>query len=760
MSGREKIIGYLDAAAIQHDAVTILLNRRNGTLGPSGAGPISLGYANLGLSAAADWDGDGNLDLAVTSYNDNKMIVLWGHADGSFNMTDSIVLTTSGNAQSVAAADFDHDGKLDLAVGVHGGTRESFVQLFQGAGGRQFTDRPGWQMGRDTNVYVVTGDFDGDGHPDVATASYSGLDPSGTATLQIWPGNGTWRFAPGSLVRPSAVPHAIAAGDFNGDSLPDLAAANTDDDSVTVALTSTIYGFDLAAAQELTPGATAKPGAVATADVNGDGYEDLLVANFGTRTASIYLGQHGWTFDPVPYATLSTPEMPYAVLAADLNNDGLIDAAVGNGTQVSVFLQNAQSQFGAAIDTVVTDASRLGTSMALSDFDRNGVLDLAVTQNPSQGNSGTVSVLLGNGDGRFTAKGGPIPTGSLARSVAVADFNNDRNPDLAVANSSGGNVVVLLGNGGGTFDPNPVSLDAESNPESVVAADFDGDGNMDIAVGVRNGGSPSLIYAYKGDGSGTSFKQTLRAMLKPNWNREVALTVGDFDGDNVPDLAIASYDPTYASTTSDLRVWRGNGQWVFTQAALLSVEASPTSVAVADLNGDSIPDLAVASQSGTVSVVLSQPSAVATVTVPGVSAVGTGPHEVVAFYEGDPTTANPYAQSESAGNVMLEAQKARPQVTLDAPAHAVQGVGLRLTAKVDPPQAQAHEAGGTVDFYNGTTRMAIGVPLIGGAAVYLTQVGDLAPGETNVLTVRYSGDANFQAAESPPVDVRVQEQRR
>src|SRR5881628_2469498 len=142
-------------------------------------------------------------------------------------------------------------------------------------------------------------------------------------------------------------------------------------------------------------------------------------------------------------------------------------------------------------------------SVAVGDFNGDGRLDLAVTNASSYDVPGTVSVLLGNGDGTFQSALS-FAAGSDARSVAVGDFNGDGRPDLAVANAGyPGTVSVLLGNGDGTFQP-AQSFAAGSNAVSVAVGDVNGDGRPDLVVadlGLNTGYSTVLVLLGNGDGT-------------------------------------------------------------------------------------------------------------------------------------------------------------------------------------------------------------------------------------------------------------------
>ena len=189
------------------------------------------------------------------------------------------------------------------------------------------------------------------------------------------------------------------------------------------------------------------PDSVATADFNGDGKLDLSVVNFGDNTVSILLGNGDGTFQAqVDYATATDPSW---VAVGDFNKDGKMDLAVANGTDssgnmVSVLLGNGDGTFQARVDYQAGRGSFPANSVALGDFNRDGNLDVAVGNYGPDFLTGSVSILLGNGDGTFQAHmdylAGINPVG-----VLVGDFNRDNNLDLAVLNNNGGRRFHLVG---------------------------------------------------------------------------------------------------------------------------------------------------------------------------------------------------------------------------------------------------------------------------------------------------------------------------
>ncbi len=220
-------------------------------------------------------------------------------------------------------------------------------------------------------------------------------------------------------------------------------------------------------------GVGSNPQSVAVGDFNGDGRPDLTVANQGSATVSVLLGNGDGTFAPL--MDFSVGLSPSSMAIGDLNGDGRPDLAVANQSSntVSVLLGNGDGTFAPLMDFSVGTSP---SSVAIGDLNGNGRPDLAVA---NQG-SATVSVLLGNGDGTFT----PVMNfgvGLSPSSVAVGDLNGDGKPDLAVANFGSDTVSVLLGNGSGSFG-GATNFSVGSNPQSVAVGDLNGDGWPDLAV--------------------------------------------------------------------------------------------------------------------------------------------------------------------------------------------------------------------------------------------------------------------------------------
>jgi len=331
---------------------------------------------------AADFNGDGKLDLAIANSGDNTVSILLGNDNGAF--TANPTLATGSGPYSLAVGDFNNDGILDLAVTNFGNGTGNTVSVFLGNGGGTFSSPVTYTVGNGP-VSVIAADFDRDGKLDLAVANQTDR----TVSILLGNGDGTFQakvdYAAGTIDVGS-----VAAGDFNADNKLDLAVTNPSSDTVSVLLGKGDGTFQAPVAYSTgNPGA--HPTAVAALDVNGDGKLDLAVTNFNAKTVAILLG----------------------------NGDGTFKASVNYSTTAGAFT---------GPDAIAT-----------GDFNADGKVDLAIT---NQGDN-TVAILLGNGDGTFQVPQ-ESTTGNSAAGVAAGDFKGNGRLDLAVADSSDNMVSIML----------------------------------------------------------------------------------------------------------------------------------------------------------------------------------------------------------------------------------------------------------------------------------------------------------------------------
>ncbi|MEU2154747.1 FG-GAP-like repeat-containing protein [Streptomyces sp. NPDC019396] len=343
--------------------------------------------------------------------------------------------------------------------------------------------------------------------------------------LVVFPTAGTaWAatvsFAPAVDYGVGTSPASVAVGDLDGDGDQDLAVANSTDNNVSVLLNAGNGTF----APQVTYGVGASPASVAVGDLDGDGDQDLAVANSIDNNVSVLLNAGDGTF--APQVTYGVGANPNSVVVADFDGDGDQDLATADalGNTVTVLLNAGDGTFGPGTTYGV---GLVPFTVVAADLDGDGDQDLATAD--TLGN--TVSVLLNNGDGTF-ATAVPYGVGTFPVSVAAADLNGDGRQDLITADAGDDQVSVLLNAGGGTFagaTPYPTG----TAPAAVVAADLDGDGDQDLAT--ADGASTVSVLLNNGSGVFAA------PVPFPVGADPIALAAGDLDGDADQDLVTANF---------------------------------------------------------------------------------------------------------------------------------------------------------------------------------------------------------------------------
>jgi type II secretory pathway component GspD/PulD (secretin) len=313
-------------------------------------------------------------------------------------------------------------------------------------------------------------------------------------TISVLLGNGDGTFNAQASYDVGTAPEWIATGDFNKDGNVDIAVANQNSNTISILLGNGDGTFQ----PQTTITTGAQPISVIAAnmhDTNGNGNLDLVVANHGDDTISIFQGNGDGTFQS-PATVIALPKgfAPSSIAESDFNSDGHIDLAVteqGNNS-VSIFLGKGDGTFQNRVDYPVGNSP---VWVSAADLNADGIIDLAVADNgaPTSALSGdSVSVLLGQVNPNATTTGtGAFGTqvayaaGNSPTSIAVADFNEDGLADLAVAAETDNSVALLLGQGPGTFGPF-FELPVGTDPLSLFTADFNADGRSDLAA-VNNG---------------------------------------------------------------------------------------------------------------------------------------------------------------------------------------------------------------------------------------------------------------------------------
>ena len=316
----------------------------------TGSGPLG--------TVIGDIDGDGQADIATANSNANSVSVLRNTSAGSITFAAPNDFSTGTNPRSIAAADLDGDGKLDLAVPNSNGNNSgpstvSVLRNTSTAGAVSFASQITFTVGANPNSIAID-DIDGDGKPDlvVTNANVQSSDPVQTiSVLRNTSTVGTISFANQQTFNVGSKPGAVAIGDIDGDGKPDLAVANSDNisnvavnpDTISVLRNTSTVGT-ISFANQLTFATGNIPQSVAIGDIDGDGKPELVVGNTNTSDISLFLNTSSVgsiAFDPK--LDFSTGSGRKTVVLAELNDDSKLDIAVpsSNSATLSVFLNTS-----------------------------------------------------------------------------------------------------------------------------------------------------------------------------------------------------------------------------------------------------------------------------------------------------------------------------------------------------------------------------------------------------------------------------------
>jgi hypothetical protein len=397
-------------------------------------------------------------------------------------------------------------------------------------------------------------------------------------------------------------PRAVAVGDFNNDTNPDIVTANitVNDDSILLGNANGTFQ------PQMKNGVGKSPVGVAVGDFNHDGNLDIATANEGSFTSNanstsfpgflaVSLGKGNGTFPNTTTYVLpnvianQVQQFPSSdsIAVGDLNNDGNLDVVMtvddeeGHG-YVNVFLGQGDGTFKELAPFAINSASP--DSIALADINGDGKLDLVTSGNRR------LSILLGNGDGTFQEVIDPVVGTGVAgfegvSNVAVGEFDKDSRPDIAVTGrfftsvngtfQSGSVVSVLSGTNKGTFQPSQTIVLTGHAIIAMALADLNRDGKLDVVTAnfTTNFPNPGTVSVFLGNGDGT-----LQAPLNFSSGAVIpeGVAVGDFNHDGFPDLAIPDFH------TNTVQVLINSGSWpaltTTTAAPALAASANPAAM--------------------------------------------------------------------------------------------------------------------------------------------------------------------------------------
>lgn len=598
----------------------------------SSAFPIAIGNSTtqpMNL-AALDIDGDGKVDLAVVDQANQQVYAVRKVVS---NYVAGVIFATGAQPQLIAAADVNGDGRPDLVV-TDNATNVIQVALNATSSGivtfRALQPFAG--VAGATSLRIV--DVNGDGKPDVILSS-SANPLAGVLINRTAPGSATMHFSPLQTFTTAAAVNFAALADVNGDGLPDVVTAHTGDNSLSVLLNSApapAASVNFTAPQIFTT--DFGPSAIVTADFNGDGIADAVSVNNAANSVSVLFGTTAPGAATPTFATAQTFAVggdPAGAVVADFNADGRPDIAVVNGSgTVSVLLNTTwpgamTPSFGTQVTFAVGQSSN---AIVAYDVNGDGLVDLVVSNFADN----TISVLLntsppGGTTANFAAQQ-TFATPALPNALAVGDVNRDGKRDVLVTSFTGNVVAVLLNNttpGSATAAfASPQTFATGTDPDGVVVADFNGDGIPDLATANNISNNVSVLF-------GTTLSGATTCTFAPAVNFPVGIvangiSAADLDGDGRIDLLVANYA---SSTISLLKNTTNAGAATpsFAAQRTFATGSGPYAVTTADIDGDGKPDILTANRQGpSISVLLNTQYRA---TIATSTATGTILHDVI-----------------------------------------------------------------------------------------------------------------------------------
>jgi hypothetical protein len=643
----------------------------------------------------ADFNNDGKPDLAVvnqgpssTSTSQGSLSVLLGNGDGSFQPAVTTDVLNSGLATgiagSVAVGDFNGDRLLDIALNTAGPAGPA-VEVLLGKGDGSFQPNHPILPVAPTPFSVAAGDFDHNGTLDLVTANSNG-------TVSVLLGNGNGTFQPRTDLTVNGVPRAVAVGDFNGDGRLDLAVAQQLTNNVSVLLGNGNGTFSRPIVFTASSGLNFAPSSLAVGDVNGDGRLDLVINSIGGEDSVI--------------------------------------------SQFAVLLGNGKGAFGAPIFNSPQGGE--DGDVVLGDFNNDGRLDVAVGGEAALPDG--LAVFNGNGDGTFGAPflspqrfstGGSDPFG-----VAAADLNGDGRVDLVAANTSSNSVGVLLNTSAPVVDA-ATTTTLRTSTSTAVFGQIE---TLTATVSSQAGTPIGTVFFHDGDtllGSATldgNGQATIPVALGIG-THAITVTFSGIPGfaDSVSAAVAVTVNP--AATTVALRSSLNpavTGQAVTFTATVSAIAPGATTPtgSVTFLDGNTV--------LGTVAVGTGGKATLTT------SFATVGGHVITAVYSGAANfVGSSQALTEQVNAAAPPTTHKATTTTLAASVNQVRvGQTVTFTATVRDPAGTATPTG-TVTFFVGNVAVAT-VRLDANGQSRLS--GFFSVRGTYTLRAVYSGDANFDAS--------------
>jgi hypothetical protein len=532
-----------------------------------------------------DFDGDGVIDIAVSSRTNDVFSILKGDGDGGFFPPKSFFIE-GFVANKIASGDFNSDNRKDVIVG---NASANILAVFLNDGQGGFSD-PSIIVPEEFTggIYdLEVGDFNGDTFLDFVSINHQQ-----NRELRIFLGDGQGNFTPNIVIPLNADESKVAVGNLNNDSTDDLVVYSDNNSSgkrISFIFGSLPGNFSLQFGFSVSERVTG----IEITNLNSDSLNDLAISFLDTtqpldHSLQPWFNNGGTSFTAGTKVSLPHSLPPTDITTADFNGDGFIDLAAPIGNIANVVITtygDGNGNFNNLDYRTVPNGSNIIFS---ADLNQNNKQDIGVLRTPSE-LGGFASILLNDNNNGFKA-----PTALLfgTSHIAAADFNNDNFNDFTSGVATSGQtseVVIALNDTLGGFLPDQ-NFPTPFSVKSYSVGDFNGDNNID-AVTIHGGSFPRDIHVYLGDGTGV-IGAPIETDLEINFDQ--ALLVGEFNSDNRDDIVAIA-------TNGDLYVLLSNGDGTFSVSPNypISIGTTFTTFTSGDYNNDTKLDFVVAENSET-----------------------------------------------------------------------------------------------------------------------------------------------------------------
>ena len=421
----------------------------------------------------AHLNNDNYLDIVVTSSANNNLGILLGYGNGTFFVENIYSTGENSYPHAVAVGHFNNDSQLDIVVANYGADN---LGILLECGNGSFDTMKIYSMAPNSFPFWATvADFNGDHRLDIATTIYN-LNYVG---ILLGYGNGTFAVITTYPMELGSNPLCLHVGDFNNDNNLDLAVTNFGNDNIRVLFGTGDGTFLLG--RTYSTGNTSSPFALATGDFNNDNRLDIAVTSAASNNIRIFLGDGPELLGSMITYQIDEGSKPHSIAIGDVNNDGRQDIVLANygKNSVDIILGLTNEDF-IITNTYSTGSGSAPYSLALADFNDDHYLDIVVTNSGSD----NIAILLGFGNGSFViVKMYSTGIRSAPYSVTVGDLDNDKKLDIALVNSGTSQLFLLYGNGNGTFgNETTYALGYGYYPYSIVVKDLNEDNWLDIVI--------------------------------------------------------------------------------------------------------------------------------------------------------------------------------------------------------------------------------------------------------------------------------------